>query len=362
MRAAVCRAFGSPLQIEDLRLDPPHAGEVKVRVAACAICHSDIHLADGAWGGTLPAIYGHEAAGVVEEVGRDVRSVQPGDRVVVSLLRSCGRCFFCKRGEPHLCEHEFEIDRDGRVHTGEGEPVLQAMHTGAFAEEVVVDQSQVAHVPDAMPFDIASLLGCGVVTGFGAVVDRAQVSEGSSVVVVGTGGVGLNSIQGAVVCGAEPIIAVDISPAKRETAMLFGATHAVDPATGDPAAEVRGFTGGRGADYVFVSVGRARPIEQSLDYVRRGGMLVVVGMPPADERFGVVAVDLVHNDVRIVGSKMGSTRLSEAVPRLVDLYGQGRLKLDELISGRYQLEQINEAIAAAREGDTLRNVIVFGDQ
>jgi len=359
VKAAVCRSFGKPLQIEDLQLDPPRTGEVRIAVAACAICHSDIHFADGAWGGALPAVYGHEAAGVVEEIGPDVHRVKFGDHVVVSLLRSCGRCFFCERDESHLCEGEFPADREPRLHTRDGEPVAQAMHTGAFAEEVVVDESQVAVVPPLLPYDVASLLGCSVITGLGAVLNRAEVPEGSSVVVVGTGGVGLSSIQGAVLCGAEPIIASDVSCAKRDAAKLFGATHAVDPAGDDPAAEVRALTGGRGADYVFVTVGRVDAIEQGLTYVRRGGTLVVVGMAAAGEMFGVMAVDLVHDDIRILGSKMGSARFEIAVPRIVELYESGRLKLDELITGRFRLDEINEAIAASRDGDTVRNVIVL---
>ncbi len=360
MKAAVCRTFGAPLEIEDLHLASPESGEVRVRVAACAICHSDIDYARGAWGGTLPAVYGHEAAGVVEEVGADVHELRPGDHVVVSLLRSCGACFFCTRGEPHLCEGQFPADHDGgRLRAPDGERVLQAMNTGALAEEVVVDQSQLAVVPSSLPLESASLLGCAVVTGFGAVVDRAAATEGSSVVVIGTGGVGLNCVQGAVLCGAYPIVAVDVSPPKLAVATSFGATHAVDPALADVATEVRALTGGRGADYVFVTVGRAQAIQQALTYVRRGGTLVVVGMPPNGETFDVVAVDLAHNDVRILGSKMGSARLADAVPRLVALYDQGRLKLDELITARYPLEQVNEAIAAAGDGTTLRNLIVF---
>lgn len=359
MRAAVCRAFGQPLQIEDLQLTPPRAGEVRVAVAACAICHSDIHFADGAWGGTLPAVYGHEAAGTVEEVGSGVRRVRPGDRVVISLLRSCGRCFFCERDESHLCEGEFPADREVRLHTRAGEPVEQAMHTGAFAEEVVVHESQIAVVPLSLSFEVASLLGCSVITGLGAVLDRAEVPEGSSVVVVGTGGVGLSSIQGAVLRGAGPIIASDPSPAKRDLAERFGATHALDPSSGQLASAVRALTVGRGADYVFVTVGRVDAIEEGLSYVRRGGTLVVVGMPAAGESFDVVAVDLVHDDIRIVGSKMGSTRLEIAVPRIVELYESGRLKLDELITGRFRLEEINDAIAASREGHSARNVILL---
>jgi Zn-dependent alcohol dehydrogenase len=359
VKAAVCRVFGAPLEIEELRLDPPEPGEVRVRVAACAICHSDVHFTEGAWGGELPAVAGHEAAGVVEEVGRGVTGVRPGDRVVVSLLRWCGRCFFCARGESHLCETALPIDRDFRLRTPDGKPVHQAMRTAAFAEEVVVHESQLAVIPSSLAFDVASLIGCGVLTGLGAVTERAGVTKGASVVVVGTGGVGLNAVQGAVIAGARHIVGIDVSPGKREAAVRFGATHTVDPAAGDPGGEIRALTGGRGADYVLVTVASTDAIEQSLSWLRRGGTLVVVGMPRAGEKIGVVAVDLAHDDLRIVGSKMGSARLAEAVPRIVDLYEQGRLRLDELVSGRYPLERINEAIAAAGEGSALRNVIVF---
>jgi S-(hydroxymethyl)glutathione dehydrogenase / alcohol dehydrogenase len=359
VKAAVCRAFGEPLQIEELVLRAPQAGEVLVRVAACAICHSDIHYAEGAWGGRLPAVYGHEAAGFVESVGAGVDAVRPGDRVVISLIRSCGRCFFCTRGEPYLCEAEFPGDGRRKLHTTDGQAVHAALNTGAFAEQVVVDPSQLAAVPDSMPLDVASLLGCGVITGFGAVVSTAEVRVGSSVVVIGTGGVGLNSVQGAVISGAQPIVALDVSPAKLEAATAFGATHTLDPAACDPVAEVRALTEGRGADYVFVTVGAVQALEQGLGLLRRGGTLVVVGLPPSDAAFGVVAVDLAFDGLRILGSNMGSTRLESAVPALVELYGHGRLKLDELITARYPLEQINKAIAAVGDGSTLRNVIVF---
>ena len=359
MKAAVCRAFGAPLELEELRLDPPEAGEVRVRVAACAICQSDVHFAEGAWGGELPAVAGHEAAGVVEEVGPGVTSIRPGDRVVVSLLRTCGHCFFCARGESHLCEAVLPIDRGGRLRTLDGEPVHQAMRTAAFAEEVVVHESQLAVIPMSLGFDVASLIGCGVLTGLGAVTERAGVTEGASVVVVGTGGVGLSAVQGAVIAGAREIVGVDVSRAKREAAVRFGATHAVDPRAGDPRDEIRALTGGRGADYVLVTVGSTDAIEQGLSWLRRGGTLVVVGMPPAGEKIGVVAVDLAHDDLRLLGSKMGSSRLTEAVPRIVELYEEGRLRLDELVSARYPLDRINEAIAVSGDGSALRNVIVF---
>jgi S-(hydroxymethyl)glutathione dehydrogenase/alcohol dehydrogenase len=359
VKAAVCRAFGAPLEIEELRLEAPQEGEVRVRIAACAICHSDIAFAEGAWGGVLPAVYGHEAAGVVAEVGPGVASVQPGEHVVVSLLRTCGSCFFCVRGAPHLCEHEFPRDGEDALRTEDGEPVLQAMHTGAFAEEVVVHESQLTAVPPSFALDVACLLGCAVVTGVGAVVDRAAVTVGSSVVVVGTGGIGLNCVQGAALCGAGPIVAVDVSPAKLAAARAFGATHAVDASASDVQAELRALTGGRGADHVFVTVGSARAIERALVHVRRGGTLVAVGMPPSREVIRLSAVGLVNDDVRVLGTKMGSARLSRAVPWLVGLHQEGRLKLDELVSGRYPLAAINDAIAAANDGETLRNVIVF---
>jgi S-(hydroxymethyl)glutathione dehydrogenase / alcohol dehydrogenase len=358
VKAAVCRAFGEPLQIEELRLDAPRAGEVVVDLAAAAICHSDIAFAEGAWGGELPAVYGHEAAGVVREVGDGVTRVRPGDRVVVGLLRSCGLCFFCLRGEEHLCEGVFDSDGRPPLRDQAGDPVVQAMHTAAFAEEVLVDESQLAVVPDALALDVASLLGCGVLTGVGVVLDKVGVPGGSSVVVVGTGGVGINVVQGAVLAGAETIVAIDVSPSKRASALDFGATHALN---GDSLAEARRLTEGRGADYVFVTVGRGDVIEGALRYARRGGTVVVVGMPPNEDTFGVVAVDLAHDDVRILGAKIGSGsgRFPDAIGRLLRLHEDGRLRLDELITARYPLDEINAAIAAAQDGDALRNVVVF---
>jgi Zn-dependent alcohol dehydrogenase len=237
--------------------------------------------------------------------------------------------------------------------------VHQALHTAAFAEEVVVDQSQLAVVTESLPLDLASLLGCGVVTGFGAVADRAAVPAGASVLVIGTGGVGLSSVQAAAIQGAAPVIAADVSPAKREIALRLGATHFVDAARPDAPEQIRRLTDGRGADYVLVTVGRAEAVERGLECVRRGGTVVVVGMPPSGEMFSVEAVTLAHDDVRILGSKMGSARLDSAIPRLVEHYERGRLELAALVSARYPLVGINEALEASRRGDTLRNVIVF---
>ncbi len=225
MKAAVCYEFGQPLVIEDVHLDAPQTGEVRVKIEACAICHSDIHIAEGAWGGSLPAVYGHEAAGIVSEIGPNVKYLQVGDHVIVSLIRSCGRCFFCSRGQQYLCEREFALDRERRLKTATGLPIEQGIRTGGFAEHVVIDQSQVVTISKDLSFEGVSLLACGVITGLGAVVNTAQVPPGSSVVVIGTGGVGLNSVQGAVLSGAQPVIAIDLVDRKREAAKTFGATH-----------------------------------------------------------------------------------------------------------------------------------------
>ncbi len=359
MKAAVCRRFGEPLVVEELELAAPRKGEVRVRVAACAICHSDIHYMDGAWGGVLPAVFGHEAAGVVEEVGHGVARFAVGDHVLVTLLRSCGSCFHCTRGEPHLCDGEFALDRDSRLRDAGGASVQQGLRTAAFAEQVVVDQSQLAALPADMEKDAASLLACGVITGVGAVVNTARVEVGSSVVVIGTGGVGLNSVQGAALAGANPVIAVDVVAAKLDAARAFGATDTLDAGDPDIVGAVRALTRGRGADYVFVTVGSAAAIEQGVGMLRRAGTVVLVGMPAVGVKLAIEAIDIADGEQRVIGSKMGSTRLATDIPRLVDLYRGGRLKLDELITARYPLEQINAAIAEVRRGSALRNVIVF---
>ncbi len=359
MKAAVCYEFGKPLVVEEVELDPPKSGEVKVKLAACAICHSDIHYAEGAWGGRLPAIYGHEAAGVVEEVGPEVSLTAPGDHVVVTLIRSCGDCFYCAQGDPNMCETVFRLDKNDCHHGKDGGRIKQGLRTGAFAEYVVVDESQVVTIPKDVPLDSASLLACGVITGLGAVVNTAKVPAGSAVVVIGTGGVGLNSVQGAALSGAQPIIALDLSDEKLAAAKAFGATDAINPAANDAAEAVKGLTQGRGADFVFVTVGSVKAIEDGLSLLRKNGTLVVVGMPAAGALAQFEPLTLADLGYRIIGSKMGSTRLRVDVPRLVAHYQQGRLKLDELITGRYPLDQINEAIAEVNRGEALRNVIVF---
>jgi Zn-dependent alcohol dehydrogenase len=360
MKAAVCYAFDQPLVIEELDLDPPQTGEVKVRVAACAICHSDVHQIRGDWSAKLPLVAGHEASGVVEEVGPGVTNVKVGDHVVMSLLRSCGRCYYCSKGDTHLCEGVFALQTETRLHNRRGEPVVQSIKTAAFAEYAVVDQSQLVPIPKEIPLDSASLLACGVITGLGAVVNTAKVHTGESVAVMGIGGVGLNALQGAYLSGAQPIIALDLLENKLQAARDFGATHTINVAQeADPAGAVQALTGGRGVDYAFVTVGSPVAVAQALTLIRRGGSLVLVGIPDDKATHPLLLAQSVWKEQRILSSSMGSTRLSVQVPQLVELYRQGRLKLDELVSRRYPLEEINEAIAAMERGEALRNVIVF---
>ena len=358
MKAAVCRAFGEPLVIEEVALDPPGTGEVAVDLAACAICHSDIIFADGGWGGTLPAVYGHEAAGVVRQVGRGVDDIRPGDHVVVTLIRSCGQCGSCAQGAPVTCETTFARDSQSPLHRPNGEALTQGLRTGAFAEAVVVDASQVVVIPPAVPLDAASLLACGVITGFGAVTNTAGLRPGATAAVIGAGGVGLNAVQGAAISGARMVVALDLVESKLEAARCFGATHSVNAGAPDAVEQVRRLTG-RGADYVFVTVGAKAAIPQALAMTARSGTIVLVGMPASGVTVAVDPGDIAHNNLRVLGSKMGGAHIQADIPKLVMLYQAGRLKLDELISGRYPLAKINEAMTSARSGAALRNVIVF---
>lgn len=358
MRAAVCRAFGEPLLIEEIDIAAPQHRELRVEIAACAICQSDIHYARGAWGGELPAVFGHEAAGVVAEVGAGVEGFALGDHVVVTLIRACGACETCGRGDEALCGATFPLDERSPLSAPDGSAIIQGLRTGAFAEQVVIDASQAVVVPATIPFDRAALLGCGVITGFGAAVNTARVEPGSSVVVFGTGGVGLNAVQGAAFAGATTIVAVDPSPAKRAAAVAFGATHAAD-ADADVVGVIADVTGGRGVDTVIVTVGAPQPVEQGTRLLRRGGTMVIVGMPPSGVTASIDPGAVASEGHRIVGSKMGASRIAVDVPHLVGLYRDGRLRLDELISDRGPLDRINELLAAASNGSAIRNVIVF---
>ena len=305
----------------------PGPGEVAVDIKACAICHSDIFYAEGAWGGTLPAVYGHEAAGVVRAVGDGVRNARIGDHVVVTLVRSCGECPCCAKGYHGSCEATFPLDEDTPLADGDGQPIVHGLRTGAFAEQVVVDASQVVAIDDDVPFESASLLACGVITGLGAVINTAKVEQGANVVVIGCGGVGLNAVQGARLAGAGRIIAADIAQDKLDAAMDFGATDALRADANDFADRVKALTG-RGADYVFVTVGAKRAFDQSYELLASGGALVLVGMPPVGVTSEYDILTMANDTKRILGSKMGSSNIHVDLPNLVGLYKQGRLKLE----------------------------------
>ena len=357
IRAAVCHAFGEPLAIETLHLAAPRAGEVRVLVEAVAVCHSDISYAEGAWGGALPAVHGHEAAGRVTDLGDGVTGLAPGDPVIVTLIRSCGRCASCASGRPSYCATPPE-EPGHPLTTPEGDPVYQAMDSGAFAEAVTVHASQVARVPEDMPMDAACLLSCGVITGVGAAVNAARVRPGQDVVVVGAGGVGLNAIQGARLAGARRIVAVDLVEEKLRAAREFGATDAVLASEEKPWRAARTAMG-RGADAVIVTVGAASAYETAPRYLGAGGRVVAVGMPHSGAMATYEPVVTAFTGTGVIGSRMGDIVLARDIPWMVDLWRQGRLELGALITGRWRLDQINEAIADTREGRARRNVIVL---
>ncbi len=362
VKAAVVREYGKPLTIEEVTLEPPGKEEIIVRVAFCAICHSDIHSFRGEHGKPpLPAIGGHEVSGYVEEVGENVTYVKPGDRVVVTIPPAgCGQCFLCTIGQPNRCENRnIKLASPGRYIDKNGQRLTQLGGAMAgFAQYTTVSQYNVVKLPDDMPLEQASLLACGVISGFYAVINKAQVKPFSSVVVMGTGGVGLNAIQGAVFSGAYPVIAVDIEGKKLEMARIFGATYTVNAKQeSDPIAAVRKITSGRGVDYAFITVAGIGPLRQGFKMCGRGGTTIIIGHAGEERLSDFDALDVMG--VTLTGCGMGQARPRVDIPRLVDIYKGGRLKLDELIANHYKLEQINEAIESSLSGNVLRNVIVY---
>ena len=361
MKAAICYEVNKPLVIEDgVTVDPPGKGEVKVRVAVTAVCYSDLHFISGEIPSKLPGLAGHETAGYVEEVGEGVTTLKPGDTVVISTVTSgCGHCYYCTIGKRHFCVERGAFMRPKHKNKKGERLTLMAGPVGGFAEYTTVPQALVTKIPKAMPLDRAALLACGVTSGFGAVVNRAKVTAMSSVAVIGTGGVGLNSIQGAAFSGAYPVIAVDILDSKLKTARAFGATHTVNLKNEkDPVKAVMDMTSGRGADYVFVTVGKVEAIRQGFSMCGAMGMTVVVGLAGGNlEAFN--PMEFVFTEKILTGCGGGSVRTSIDIPYLISLYQSGKLKLDELISGHYPLSRINEAIESLKKGDALRNIITF---
>ncbi len=358
MKAAVMYGVGQPLVIEELNIEEPQTGEVLIKTGASGVCHSDLHFMEGSWMFPTPVVLGHESAGIVEKVGPGVTNVKPGDRVVIAFVASCGTCDRCVTGRPNLCSNASPMGRPGRI-SKDGTPVFQFASMGAFAEKQLVDAKACVHVPDGVPLEVACLVGCSVMTGVGAVTNTAKIPVGSTVAEVGAGGVGLNIIQGAKLAGASRIIAVDLLENKLAAAKEFGATDTVDGSKGDPVAQVAALTGG-GVDFAFEAIGLTKTAEQCFAMVKRGGTAVVVGMLPLTASLTLAQAGVSFlGEKGIIGSYYGSTRQTYDMPWLMELYRQKRLKIDELITRRYRLEQINEAYAALKNGEVNRSVITF---
>jgi NDMA-dependent alcohol dehydrogenase len=364
MKAAVLYKANTPLEVVDLEQDGPQAGEARVRVKAAGVCHSDWHIINGDWPLPLPMVLGHEAAGIVEEVGAGVTHVKPGDHIIFSFRPHCGRCLYCSIGRSILCDGHNDTPRwvmfDGSHRLRRrGEGINQMTRMGTFSERVVCPAEQLVPIRREMPWPQAALIGCCVPTGVGAVTRCAQVEAGASVLVVGCGGVGLNVVQGARLAGAGTIVACDLLDAKLAYAREFGATHTVNAGTSNVVEFVRGLTGGRGVDYAFDAIGSEATTLQILDATRPGGTSVIVGMAAMNVRAPITPYAFALQEKCLRGTLYGSVRPDLDFPALVDLYLQGRLEIDRLVSRTYRLEEINEGFAALRSGQVARGVVVF---
>ena len=363
MKAAICYEIGKPLVIEEVTLDPPGKGEVKIRMAATAICHSDIHAMKGEHGNIqLPAVAGHEICGYVEETGEGVTYVKKGDKVIGSIIpEGCGQCYYCKVGLSSQCTtNRLFLYGKGKYVNKKGQRLTQyAGAVAGFAEYATIPEVNLVKVPEDLPVDRACLLACGVISGFGAVLYRAKVQVNSSIVVVGCGGVGLNAIQGALYAGAYPIIGVDVRDNKLENAKVFGATHTVNAKTEkDPVKKMQEITYGRGADTVIVAVAGIDILRQAFMMSARDGTTCIIGHGWGEQMTAFTPLDFMGGK-KLTGSAMGAVRLRIDIARLIELYRVGRLKLDELVSGHYRFDQINEALASSEKGEVIRNVIIF---
>ena len=359
MRAAVFRAVNTPMVVEEVHIDKPGPREVLVRTAAAGVCHSDMHFFNGTYPGQVPCVLGHESAGVVEAVGSAVHYVQPGDHVITCLSVFCGHCEYCLTGHMSLCQ-EPEVRRgpqDAPRLSKNGDGLTQFANLGSFAEQMLVHEHSVVKIRDDMPLDRAALIGCGVTTGVGAVIHTAKVEPGSTVAVIGCGGVGLSCVNGAAIAGAGRVIAVDTVAAKLQLAGNFGATDMVNAGDGDPVAQVRDLTGG-GVHYSFEAIGLKATAEQAFRMLRPGGTATVIGMIPPGEMVRLHGPDFLA-EKKIQGSMMGSNRFRVDMPRFVDFYLQGRLHLDEMISKRIGLGDVTDALRALDTGEMARSVIMF---
>ena len=363
-RAAVMYEHNQPVVVEELELDEPKANEVLIRTAASGVCHSDLSVVTGAIYYDAAVALGHEGAGIIERVGDDVIGFSPGDHVILSFVSYCGSCRMCEMEKVCLCEsydvpRGFQLDGTYRLRNSSGDGILQMARIATMSEYMVVPKQNLVKIDEHYSLEKAALVGCGVTTGVGAVLNTAKVEPGSSVAVIGTGGVGLNAIQGAVLAQAEQIIAVDIAEKKLNFAKSFGATDVVNASVYDPVEAVRELTAGLGVDYAFEVIGNPKTIVQAYNMVRAAGTAVIVGMAHHQSDVSIPAQHLVSTERRLIGSFYGSCQPKVDMPKLLGLYTEGKLKLDELITQHYRLDQINEAFADMEAGENARGVILF---
>lgn len=365
--AAVLYEARTPLRIEEVEILPPQRGEVTVRMKAAGVCHSDLHVMKGDLTMPMPIILGHEGSGVIETVGEGVTSVQPGDHVILVWRGSCGRCEYCAGGRPALCDMGTAMrftglmpDGTTRFRNAAGESVRHYAGVSAFSTFSTMPEASVVKIPPDFSFEKAALIGCGVITGVGAVINAAQVRPGSTVAVIGAGGIGLNIVQGARIAGARQIIAVDHFARKEADARRFGATDYIDVSDGkDPVEAIKALTGGKGADFAFEAYGSGKTTEQAYDATKKGGTCVVVGITSAADRAAININQLVYAEKTLRGSIYGTTRPRTDLLTLIDMHHAGQLLLDELVTSRHPLGGINEAYAALQRGEVARSLIVF---
>lgn len=358
MKAAVLQEANKPLTIEDVDIIDPRAGEVLVRTSCSGVCHSDLHFVDGSWQLPMSCVLGHEAAGVVEAIGEGVTYVKPGDRVIMSFRPFCGKCYYCLGGRPNLCnDPEIGAASASRL-TWNGSPILQFASVGSFAEMMVTSENGLVKIPEEMPMAEAALIGCGVMTGVGAALYTAKVPGGSTVAVIGCGGIGLNIIQGCRIAGAANIIAIDIVDSKLEMASQFGATHTINSKEVDLDEAIKEITKGEGVEYAFEAIGVPAAATQAFNMTRAGGTTVVVGMHPLGSEISIPGPAFLQ-EKKLIGCMYGSTRFREHMPKLIDLFLQDRLDLTSLVSRRLKLEDVNEAFRSMKAGEVARSVIEF---
>jgi S-(hydroxymethyl)glutathione dehydrogenase / alcohol dehydrogenase len=364
-KSAILFKPGSKLEILEVDVDPPRNGEVLVKMAASGICHSDLHVMTGHLEGSLPAVLGHEGAGIVVEVGPGVTSLKPGDHVIPLWRLSCGTCEYCSNGRPALCALGHQIRMTGRLLDGttrfkfNGKEINHWAGVSSFSEYTVIPEPAIVKIPEEFSLDNAALLGCAVITGLGAVFNAAKVRPGSDVAVFGMGGVGVNVVQGASIAGANKIIGVDVLTNKLKQAKQFGVTHTVNSKEENPVEAIRELTNGRGVDYAFEVVGLPEIIRQAYDSLCKRGMAVAVGVAPFKTEVSIPIMTLVYEERVLTGSVYGSGRPKIDIPMMINLYRAGKLKLDELLTRKYKFNQINEAFEALKRGEVIRSIITF---